>query len=127
MVWVKGNRSNNSYIVTISGKDKHISGDVMRLLNKNNSDNIVNDNVNVADMQNNDTSEFHISDSSSTDSESEITDDDSDIYLPSSSSNYELPLTNVTRKRYRREPEKLYADLSNNFYFPQSRTRSGRI
>ena len=124
---VKDNRSNNSYIVAISGKDKHISGDVMRLLNKNNSENIVNDNVNVADMQNNDTSEFNSSDSSSTDSESEITDDDSDIYLPSSSSNYELPLTNVTRKRYRREPEKLYADLSNNFYFPQSRTRSGRI
>ena len=78
-------------------------------------------------IQDNEISKYNSNDSSSSDNESDIPDDDSDIYLPSFSDNSELSHNNVTRKRYRREPEKLHADLSTNFHFPQSRTRSGRI
>ena len=60
-------------------------------------------------------------------SESDISDNDSDVYKPSNSRYIESSPNNVrnkvTRRRYRREYEKLNDNLSPNFL--QSRTRSG--
>ena len=124
-------KSNNSYIVTINDRNKHISGDNMRLISKNCFDNNVRvnkDNVpltmdpNMESKDSSDDMDVYISDNDSV-----ISDNDNLIFSDRNNS-YEMVSNNVTngvaRKHYRPEHEKLNDGLS--ITFPASRTRSGR-
>ena len=100
---VKNCKSNNSYIVTISGKEKHISGDVMRLQNSDNS--VINRNMNFPkDISNSDINEpNNCEDLVISDYESDISDNESVIFCPSDNrfiENLPNPIeNNVIRKR----------------------------
>ncbi|CAL4064251.1 unnamed protein product [Meganyctiphanes norvegica] len=119
---VKDIKGNNSYIVTIGDRDKHISGDHLSLISKdsrNNSDTIKDKNL-ILTIDSND---IELTDDDFSDNVS-IMSDDSDIFLPVINSNVgNVP--NIVRRKNRAEYQKLYDSLSNAF--PVSRTRSGRI
>ena len=93
----------------------------MRLINKNNTVTRTNETVN------NNINESSDKESDCSGSESDISDNDSDVYKPSNNRHSDKSSNNVrykvTRRRYRREHEKLHNSSSPEF--PQSRTRSG--
>ena len=117
---VKQIKSNNSYMVTIGDRDKHISGDHIRLSSKE----AVNDNENRNDhnlesvMEPNDDDIDCDENSDTSDSVSSIS-DDSDIDIPDTVND------NVTSHRtYRTESQKLHDNLSTDA--PASRLRQRR-
>ena len=122
---VKECKSNNSYIVTIEGRDKHISGDHMRLNYVDNNAK-VNDDPLPMNMDDNigvdDSSDDYFSDNDS------IVSDDSDEYMFPQFTNVQNVSSNITnsvsKRYYRNEHEKLKDSLTKEF--PASRTRSGR-
>ena len=111
---VKDVKSNNSYTVFVDGRDKHISGDHMSLLNENVNRqlpvSLPDETLTVCDDSDS------ISDTISIDS------DDESVYTP--------PMTHVTHRQlrgrgpYRTEAQKLRDSLS--IGTPLSRLRSGR-
>ena len=122
---VKECKSNNSYIVTIEGRDKHISGDHMRL-------NYVDNNAKVNDdpLSMNMDDNIDVDDSSDdyfSDNDSIVSDDSDDFMFPQFTNCQDISnntTNSVPKRHYRNEHEKLKDSLTKEF--PASRTRSGR-
>ena len=133
---VKDCQSNNSYIVVVDGREKHISSDHMSLLQKDNSDNDMEDDEKISDKV--------LDDEEDPKKEAEIiydSDDDEDLVhssLPCDDSDDDedlvhssLPSVNrnigyvpVPQRKYKTESQKLYDSLS--VAPPASRLRSGK-
>ena len=127
---IKECKSNNSYIVTFNDRDKHISGDNMRLSSKdcvNNNKRVDNDSEIVQDsnLDSNDINDDE--DVSFSDNESNFSDDSEIVILPISN-DFESNANDVTnsapRRLHKPEHEKLIDSLTKTF--PGSRTRSGK-
>ena len=113
---VKDIKSNNSYIVFVNDRDKHISGDHMSLISNNN--NVKDKQVLIDDNLHDSDEDLDISDNISVDYDS-----DDDLELISQTVNNVNNINNVHRRHYRTEAQKLQDNLSN--IHPESRLRSG--
>ena len=119
-------KSNNSYIVTVSDIDKHISGDHIRLSSKEAS----NDNENINDhnlksaMDSNDVDSDCDENSDTSDSVSIFSDDESDIDIPSTRTVGTVNDNITNHRTYRTESQKLHDNLSTDA--PASRLRQRR-
>ena len=121
---VKDCQSNNSYIVLVNDREKHISGDHMSLLPKDRSDNVsVNDKEVVPDKVLNDNEDSCSSDTVSVLNYDSDSDDDDEDLVYSSLPSVNVHFDNVPRRKYRSESQKLHDSLSVNP--PVSRLRSG--
>ena len=114
-------KSNNSYIVEIDGKDKHISSDNLTIMQK--TDNILEDNENFNNdiIDNDDVSdnEDNISEDNMSDTESVC----SDFSFPNNRDNDNIVEPHARRRQYRSEVDKLRV----GFQLPATKTRSGRF
>ena len=112
---VKDIKSNNSYLVFVNDRIKHVSSDHMTLISNNNMKDKVVIDTNLNDDLNNMDEDLDMSDNMSVDY-------DSDNELYSQTSN-DVNNNNVHRRHYRTEAQKLQNYLS-NFVHPGSRLRS---
>ncbi|CAL4249570.1 unnamed protein product [Meganyctiphanes norvegica] len=144
---VKENRSNNSYLITVGERDKHISSDHLTLRNKDSKNYSANTNdtnvISDRDSNSEGTANVDKSDNISVisdDFQSEISDDseeETDSWLPFNNCHENMVnrsvkmqyrgehMTRPVKRKYRGEHTKLYDSLSTSF--PSSRTRSGKI
>ena len=127
---VKECKSNNSYIVTFNDRDKHISGDHMRLSSKdcvNDKTSAINDNmITIKDSDRDSNVISDDKDVSFSDNESIVSDDSEIVILPISNdleSDFNDGTNSVHRRLHKPEHEKLIDSLTTTF--PGSRTRSG--
>ena len=138
---VKDCQSNNSYIVMVNGREKHISSDHMSLLPKDDSDN-VNDSSNKVSDDKEDSDDEDLVHSSlpcddSDDDDEDLVhsslpcddsdDDDEDLvhsYLPLPCVDRNVSNVPVPQRKYKSESQKLQDNLS--VAPPASRLRSGK-